>query len=111
MILFVKAIVTASVCEIIIAYYQVVIVCLDCSSDIQQIKLKEDALSLVTRPIKEIAFTVMNAHYIYKQRAQGDCRGLQGMWVWKIMGSIHILNHRENNCTKMLCFIIDNLTI
>lgn len=35
MILFAKAIATASVCESVLAYYQVVIVGLDCSSDIQ----------------------------------------------------------------------------
>lgn len=62
-VLFAKAIVTASVCESVFAYYQVVIVCLDCSSDIQQIKLKGDILSPVTRSIKEL----MNAHYIYVQ--------------------------------------------
>lgn len=42
MVLFAKAIVTASVCEIVFAYYEVVIVCLDCSSDIRQIKMKRN---------------------------------------------------------------------
>lgn len=105
-VLFAKAIVTASVCESVFAYYQVAIVCLDCSSDIQQIKLKRDILSPVTRSIKEL----MNAHYIYmyNQCAQGDGWGLQGTWVWNNVGSIHILYHRENDCTEMLCFSIYN---
>lgn len=45
------------------AYYQAVIVCLDCSSDIQQIKPKGDILSRVTGSIREKALNVMNAHY------------------------------------------------
>lgn len=49
MLLFAKAITAASVCESVLGYYQVVIVSLDCSSDIQQIKLKRDILSMVTR--------------------------------------------------------------
>lgn len=111
MILFAKAIVTASVCERVFAYYQVVIVSLDCSSDIQQIKQKGDILSLVTRSIKEKALNVLNAHCIYNRCAQGDWRGLQSMWVLNNMGSIHILHHRENDCTEMLCFIIYNFCI
>lgn len=46
-VLFAKAIVTASVCESVYANYQVIIVCLDCSSDIQQIRVKGNMLSLV----------------------------------------------------------------
>lgn len=45
MIFFAKAIAfTAPACKPVCAYYQVVIVGLDCSSDIQQIKLKGDIL-------------------------------------------------------------------
>ena len=44
MLLFAKAVATASLCESVLGYYQVVIVGLDCSSDIQQIKLKGDIL-------------------------------------------------------------------
>ena len=54
---------------------------------------------------------MLSAHCIYNQRAQGDWRGLQSMWVLDNMGSIHILHHRENDCTEMLCFIIYNFCI
>lgn len=49
--LFAKANTTASVFESVFGYYEVVIVGLDCSSDIQQIKLKGDILSLVMRSL------------------------------------------------------------
>lgn len=56
MLLFAKAVTAAFVCERVFGYYQVVIVGLDCSSDIQQIKLRGDTLSLVARSLWKRCF-------------------------------------------------------
>lgn len=63
------------------------------------------------RSIKEKALCALYAQCIYNQCAQVDWRGLNSTWVLNNMGSIHILHHRENDCSEMLCFIIYNFCI
>lgn len=80
-----EAVTTASVCESVFAYYQVVIVGLDCSSDIQQIKLKGDILSLVTGSLrkKRLMCWMLIVHIISVLKVTGKvCRvcGCRAIW-------------------------------
>lgn len=112
MLLLAEAITAASVGEsVCFGYYQVVIVSLDCSSDILQIKLNGDILSLVTRSLMKKGPNVLNAHCIYNHCAQGDWKGLLSTWVSHNMGCIYILHHRASECTEMLCFNIHKFYI
>lgn len=98
-------------CESVFAYYQVVIVSLDCSSDIQQIKLKGDILSLVTRSLREkgLMCWMLIVYIISVLKVTGEvcrvcgCCTIWGAFIYCITG--------KNDCIEMLCFIIYNFCI
>lgn len=118
MVLFATAIVTASVCEIVFSYYELVIVCLDCSSDIRQIKTKGNTrlwahaagkqrgevfvcvCACVCASLKNVCWS---AHTLEMLKVTA---GLE--WVLNNTGSVHT----GSRCSpRMLCFIIHHASV
>lgn len=90
-------------------YYQVVIVGLDCSYDIQQIKLKGDILSLVTRSRwerKSVLFCRMLTVYkVSVLNVSGEvCRGCEGVLQYREHS--YTSSQKEKKQTVRICFVL-----
>lgn len=82
--------------------YQAAIVSLDCSSDIQQIKLKGEVLSPVTRSLEEKAPNAVHAHCI--NNALKVAEGLQSAWVSNSVHGIQTTNGSTKRLLQLFYF-------